>query len=423
MDGTLVVINGDALLEPGAEITGNLIVVGGTVEGATEARVAGELRQYREPLLYRLRGEGDEIAYAPNLRRRALWNPGARVSWGTADTRSSLTIATGGTFIRVEGLPIVFGPLFDWKLQDNLRIRLDALGVFRSAGDLSDKRSDLGYMLRTELRSGEVEPFGVGFRAYDIVAPVEDWGLRNAEVGWSAFVFARDYRDYYLNKGWAARVFAHPERQIAVALELRRDWQASVAARDPWTLFRNSDIWRPNPPIDEGHYLTLSANGTIDTRNDPDDPTAGWLVRATLEHSSSKDVTPQTGVPAVRSAVPGRASLRTSESVGPREPAPPRWGLGGGRSVAAAAALVAGGSRPAHRVRVPPQRLQPRHRRSGVRGIARGRMRPRPGNAGRIPRAPEAQLELHPVWDRARGGRRRGRNPVAARGTRPRRVR
>jgi hypothetical protein len=305
VDGTLVVINGDVLLEPGAEITGSLIVVGGTAEGMTESRIAGELRQYREPLLYRLRGEGDEIAYAPNLRRRAFWNPGARVSWGTADTRSSLTIATGGTFNRVEGLPIVFGPLFDWKLQDNLRIRLDALGVFRSAGDLSDKRSDLGYMLRTELRSGEVQSFGVGFRAYDVVAPIEDWGLRNAEVGWSAFVFARDYRDYYLNKGWATRLFAHPERQLALTLELRRDWQASVTARDPWTLFRNSQRWRPNPPIDEGHYTTLSGNATVDTRNDADDPTSGWLVRTTLEHSRSKNVTPQTGVPAtVRGAIP-----------------------------------------------------------------------------------------------------------------------
>lgn len=304
VEGTLLVINGDALLEPGAEVTGSLIVVGGTVQGVEEARIGGEVRQYREPLLYRLRGEGDEIAYAPNLRRR-LWNPGARVSWGTADTRSSLTIATGGTFNRVEGLPIVFGPLFDWKLEENLRIRLDALGVFRSAGDLSDKRSDLGYMLRAELRSGETRPFGVGLRAYDVVAPIEDWGLRNAEVGWSAFVFARDYRDYYLNKGWAARLFAHPERQIAVTLELRRDWQASVAARDPWTLFRNSDAWRPNPPIDEGHYTTLSANATVDTRNDVNDATSGWLVRATLEHSSSKDVAPQTGVPAaVRGAIP-----------------------------------------------------------------------------------------------------------------------
>jgi hypothetical protein len=304
VQGTLLVINGDVLLQPGAEVTGSLIVVGGTVDGVAQASVGGEVRQYREPLLYRLSGEGDEIVYAPNLRRR-LFNPGARVSWGSADSRSTLTIATGGTFNRVEGLPIVFGPLFDWKLQENFRLRVDALGVFRSAGDLSDKRSDLGYMFRTELRAGDVRPVGIGVRAYDVVAPVEDWGLRNSEIGWSAFLFARDYRDYYLNKGWAARLFAHPERQLALALEVRRDWQTSVASRDPWTVFRNSNPWRPNPPLDEGHYTTVSGNATLDSRNDVDDPTAGWLVRATLEHSRSKDVKPQAGIPVtVRDSIP-----------------------------------------------------------------------------------------------------------------------
>ncbi|MGH7607800.1 MAG: hypothetical protein ACREME_10715, partial [Gemmatimonadales bacterium] len=287
VQGTLAVINGDVLLEPGAEITGDLIVVGGTVDGAAEALVGGGVREYREPLLYRLRGDGDEIVYAPNLRRR-LFNPGARVSWGSADSRSSLTIATGGTFNRVEGLPIVFGPLFDWKLQENFRFRVDALGIFRSAGDLSDSRSDLGYTLHTELRSGGTRPVGFGLRAYDVVAPVEDWGLRDAEVGWSAFMFGRDYRDYYLNKGVAGRIFAQPERQLALALELRRDWQTSVSERDPWTVFRNSQPWRPNAPIDEGHYTTLAASVTLDTRNDVLNPTAGWLVRGTLEHGRSK---------------------------------------------------------------------------------------------------------------------------------------
>lgn len=304
VDGTLLVVNGDLLLDDGAEVTGDLILVGGTVEGTERARVGGALRVYREPLLYRLRGEGDEIVYAPNLRRR-LFNPGARVSWGEADSRSSLTIATGGTFNRIEGLPVVFGPLLDWKLQENFRFRIDALGVFRSAGDLTDKRSDLGYMFRSELRSGENRPVGVGLRAYDVVAPVEDWGLRSAEIGWSAFLFARDYRDYYLNKGWAARLFANPERQLGLALEVRYEWQTSVTARDPWTVFRNSDPWRPNGPIDEGHYTTVTANTTLDTRNDVDDPTSGWLVRAAIEHGRSKDVAPNFGIPpSVRDSLP-----------------------------------------------------------------------------------------------------------------------
>src|SRR2546425_548790 len=204
VQGTLVVINGDLLFDAGAEVTGDVIVVGGIVDDTAKARIGGEVRQYREPLLYRLRREGDELVYAPNLRRR-LFNPGAHVSWGTADSRSSLTIATGGTFNRVEGLPVVFGPLFDWKLQQNFRMRVDALGVFRSAGDLSDKRSDLGYMFRSELQSGDMRPVGIGVRAFDVVSPVEDWGLHGAEIGWGAFLFGRDYRDYFLNKGWGAR--------------------------------------------------------------------------------------------------------------------------------------------------------------------------------------------------------------------------
>src|SRR5207302_8147145 len=175
------------------------------VDDSAKARSGGEVRQYREPLLYRLRKDGDELVYAPNLRVR-LWYPDAQVSWGTADSRSALTIATGGTFNRVEGLPVVFGPLFDWRLQPTMRLRIDALGVFRTAGGLTDKRGDLGYMLRAELRRGEVQPVTFGFRAFDIVAPVENWTLRNSEVGWGAFLFERDYRDYYLSKGIAGRV-------------------------------------------------------------------------------------------------------------------------------------------------------------------------------------------------------------------------
>ncbi len=310
VQGSLVVINGDLLFETGAEVTGNVIVVGGIVDDTAKARIGGEVRQYREPLLYRLRREGDELVYAPNLRPR-LFNPGAHVSWGDADSRSSLTIATGGTFNRVEGLPIVFGPLFDWKLQQNFRMRVDALGVFRSAGDLSDKRSDLGYMFRGELRSGDIRPVGFGVRAFDVVSPVEDWGLHNAEIGWGAFLFGRDYRDYFLNKGWAARAFVQPEKQIALSLELRHEWQTSVANQDPWTVFRNSEIWRPNPPIDEGHFTTLGLGAALDTRNDPEEPTSGWLVRATLEDSRSSDVVPHTGVPAsVRDSIPNPASYR-----------------------------------------------------------------------------------------------------------------
>src|SRR5438093_8457222 len=51
---------------------------------------------------------------------------------------------------------------------------------------------------------------------------------------------------YYLSKGLAGRVFVQPERALQLEIELRHDWQQSVAARDPWTVFRNDQAWRHN---------------------------------------------------------------------------------------------------------------------------------------------------------------------------------
>jgi surface antigen Omp85-like protein len=310
IQGTLLVVNGDAALTDSAAISGDVFVVGGTVSRAPGARVGGEVREYRDPLPYRANGEA--LTYAPNLRRRFL-NPQAQLIFGTAEARSALTLATGGTFNRVEGLPIVFGPVFDWRVWGggDAHLRLDALGVFRTAGDLSDKRSDMGYSLRAELRVRENLPYGLGLRAMDVVSPVEDWGLHAEEVGWAAFLFHRDYRDYFLNKGWAARTFYQPERPLTLSLEFRREWMTSVAARDPLTVTRNDQVWRANPPIDDGHFNTWAATVVLDTRNDRDSPTSGWLLRTTLERSSSKDVIPQPGVPGnVRDSLPTNGSYR-----------------------------------------------------------------------------------------------------------------
>src|SRR5438309_11656711 len=86
VQGTLLVINGDAALDSTAAITGDLIVVGGTAARAPGASVGGEVRIYREPLAYRT--NGDEIALAPANLRRWLPNLGVEQSWGTADSRS-----------------------------------------------------------------------------------------------------------------------------------------------------------------------------------------------------------------------------------------------------------------------------------------------------------------------------------------------
>lgn len=293
VDGTLLVLNGTVTLDSTARITGDLIVLGGTLLGA-RGGVAGEVRLYAEPLPYRL--VGDTLIHAPDLARR--FSLAARYIFGRGTARSSLVLATGGTYNRVEGLPIVAGPTVDLTLGRGVVLRGGAMGVFRTARSISGECCDLGYNARVELRLGDRRPASVTLRGFDLVTPVEDWGLHANEVGWEAFLVRRDYRDYYRNNGVGVRLGWQAEAPLSLGVELRRERQASVSARDPWTLSRTGRPWRPNPPIDNGHYTTVSPGITLDTRNDRSSPTSGWYVRATFDVISSHDARPAAEFPA-----------------------------------------------------------------------------------------------------------------------------
>jgi len=292
VDGSLLVLNGNVALDSTAAITGTLTVVGGTVLGPREG-VTGEIRVFSEPLPYRL--VGDTLVYAPDLLRRLSLS--ARYTFGNATSRSSLVLATSGTFNRVEGLPIVAGPTVDLTLRKGLALRAAAIGLFRTAHSISGQCCDLGYHTRVELVLGDRRPVGLTLRAFDLVNSIEEWGLHANEIGWESFLVRRDYRDYYRGSGVAARLAWRAEAPLDLSFEIRRERESSLKARDPWTLSRTSIPWRPNPPIDHGHFTILSPSLTLDTRNNRDQATSGWYLRGTIEFRMSNDVGPAPDFP------------------------------------------------------------------------------------------------------------------------------
>jgi hypothetical protein len=293
VEGTVLVLNGTVTLDSTARVTGDLIVIGGAVFGSS-GPVAGSVRLYAEPLPYRL--VGDTLVHAPDLARR--FSLAARYIFGHGTSRSSLVLATGGTYNRVEGLPVVAGPTVDLTLRRGVTLRGSAMGVFRTARSISGECCDLGYNARAELRLGDRRPVSLTVRGFDLVTPVEDWGLHANEVGWEAFLVRRDYRDYYRDNGVGVRLGWQAEAPLALGVELRRERQATLSARDPWTLSRTGRPWRPNPPIDNGHYTSVTPSVTFDTRNDRSLPTSGWYLRASLDIVSSDDARPAAGFPA-----------------------------------------------------------------------------------------------------------------------------
>jgi len=308
ISGSLLVVNGDLVFEPGSVVSGDVTVVGGSVSGSHRADIAGEIRSYRDPLRYRRVGE--DIVYAPRREFRPSWLK--RREGPFEGSQTGFVVALGGIYNRIEGLPVIFGPTADIRLASDLRLQADARGIFRTAGDLSLERGDFGYRARGELvMGGRTSNIGLGVRGYDVIASIETWPLKDFELGWSTFLLHRDYRDYFRRRGASAYATLRLSSVLSLTAEGRSERQLSVAARDPFTLFRSDDAWRTNPEINDGRFRLLAGSFRLDTRNDRSQPTAGFFMSGDYEWGHGTEVEPCSEAPCM-AVFPTTADAKTS---------------------------------------------------------------------------------------------------------------
>jgi Omp85 superfamily domain len=294
-NGTLTVINGDLTVLPGGVLHGDVLVAGGRFTVEPGGIHDGEQRVFWDAAPVQRLPDGQ-------LRVRERRRPFGELAtaqkvFQTGDIRTTIRLTTTQTYNRIEGLGIVFGPAFEWRASDALTTSLDARGILRTAPDPSPFRRDLGWLIRTDWRFHGSRGFGFGARTYSVIAGIEEHTLPRDEIGWNAFLFQRDNRDYLSSEGIAASAYNYFSRRFRVDASIRYEKQGSVRANDPWSLFRNNDRWRLNPLIDDGHYTVLGLSAEYDTRNARNNPSSGWWLRGSLEHSSSNDVAP-VGLPA-----------------------------------------------------------------------------------------------------------------------------
>lgn len=281
--GRVLAINADVILKPTARIDGDLLVVGGEVEGRNAAYVGGEIRIYRQSLHYEQ--VNDTIAPTRDTLP-ADEDPWWR-RWERRRSRSSskLQIASAGAYNRVEGLPVDIGPeslrRTPWG-----RVRFDAYAIVRTGSSFSSTQNDVGHDVRGEVDYGHRDGVGVGGRLYSVVDGVEDWQLTNLEVGLASFLFHRDYRDYYQRHGASVfgALFARHGARLTGSYGEERWFARDI--HDPFTLFRSDLPWRANPLLDEGRFHVGDLAFRLDTRNDEDRPRAGWYMVADYEHGA-----------------------------------------------------------------------------------------------------------------------------------------
>jgi len=307
IEGDLVAINADIRLRSSAEVHGDILLVGGSLDRSAGADVGGVTRRYRESVDIRRVEEELELISRRIERRASERDRHVRYH---PSTDASLALGFGPTYNRVEGLPIHFGPRLTWRNSWYSRLELEALGIYRTAANPEDvfdsslSRRDVGYSVKGELQFGRSREVTFGGRVYDVVAPIEDWQLYDDEIGLSAFLLHRDYRDYYLTRGWTGYVEIRPLDELTLSGEYSREEHTSVEARDPWALSRRSEGWRNNPGVDDGDFTILSASAEFDSRESRRYNGSGWFLRAEWERATSDNVVDR-GLPrSIRSPLP-----------------------------------------------------------------------------------------------------------------------
>jgi hypothetical protein len=298
--GRVLAINADVILKKGARIDGDLLVVGGEVEGSEGATIGGELRVYHPPLRYTQ--EGDRLV-------AKLDAPGAEDQWWRRFERrgesnsNRLEIANAGVYNRVEGLPVRVGPVL-YRDQGWGHLRLDAFAIVRTGSSFSSATADVGHIVRGELRAGR--EFGVtgGARLFDVVDAVESWQLSNAEVGLASFLFGRDYRDYYGRHGGQLFAALRATENADLTLSYGDERWRSREARNPLALFGGGQ-WRENPRLDAGRFHLATVTLRVDTRNDTFNPWAGWYLLTDFERGAGTIDDAGLTSPGVRVLPPG----------------------------------------------------------------------------------------------------------------------
>ena len=277
VDGDLAMVGGDVIVDPTAEVTGSITVIGGEVRLAEGALIAGTITAYGV-------SDGPDRYHRDDDRGR-WWERRDRRHRG--DGFSRFTVRTGPSYNRVEGLPIMFGPVIETSGSSPLR--LEALAIWRSEAGASLDTDRMGYEVRAQQFLSD-RRLSFGGMVHSVIDPLDRWQIGDLEASLAAALFHDDFRDHYEREGWSAFVEARPVAPVTARVEYRQEDHASVAAGDPWSLFDGGDRWRLQPLVAEGELRSVTGSLELDLRDDRDDPLEGWYARVAIERAVGGDL-------------------------------------------------------------------------------------------------------------------------------------
>src|SRR6059058_344425 len=186
------------------------------------------------PAVARAQGT-DTVARDTTAERLGLW---ARTS-----RSSGLVLSSGKTYNRVEGLPVLLGPV----LHDSIKaaeLNISVMGIIRSAEAFHWDSQNLGHRINADVRVGRGRGYGLAGSSYDIVTPIEPWQLPDPDAGLAAFFGHRDFRDYFNRHGANATATFNMSARSSLSADWSDERWSAPSEREVFSVFGNGSAWR-----------------------------------------------------------------------------------------------------------------------------------------------------------------------------------
>ncbi|MGO9481698.1 MAG: hypothetical protein ACLP05_07955 [Candidatus Kryptoniota bacterium] len=256
INGTLVVVNGNAYVRHGAKIGGDIIVVNGIAQVSDYASVEGNV----------IEREGSD------LEERNLFTQRLKLAehpdiW---QNRDFIFDKLAADYNRVDGLFLGLGTDKDyfWGGEDEI----SPYGFAGYAFSLHKWR----YQLGLDKWFGNEDRFELGVEAHSLTDSKDSWVIGPKEDFVYSILAREDFMDYYSRQGASFHVAQYYEMNSRITLSYDVDKYSSLTNNTNWSIFGGDKVFRDNPAITDGWMRSLAVD--VEHRNYTGDKIKqGWL--------------------------------------------------------------------------------------------------------------------------------------------------
>jgi hypothetical protein len=305
-DGNTVIgadefIKGDVIVKGGnltvlGEVEGDVLVVGGTLYVKDGGRIRGNARVISGDIVreeggvidgYMDKARSSTASYRQETRRSGRSSYLLSAPWvpETANIENFIF-----RYNRVDGLFLGLGSekKYYW---DGSR-SYNAYGSLGYAFKLHRWRYHLGLTRQFAVRGDDAPSSNIlefGIEGHSITDTKDQWLINVHENTAAALLIHEDFRDYFGRQGFGAHI-AHTSQKDYLLMQLKVEYLAdrytSLSKRTEYAIFGGNKVFRPNPPIDEGHMRSALVTAGLSTVSKTSRGQEGWSVFASAEFAA-----------------------------------------------------------------------------------------------------------------------------------------